>query len=68
MSKYQRKTIDTYTIYSRERSSGPRGKAWDLETTETSYKALKAQLKCYRENAPQLEYKYEIKRVPKDET
>ena len=41
---YVRKTKDEYEI------QGDCGYGWEMETTEETYKAAKAQAKCYREN------------------
>lgn len=46
--KYKRKTIDEWHILVWYGSHG-----WEHETTETSWKDARAQLKCYRENCPQ---------------
>ena len=53
---YTRKTKDAYILLANY------GQGWEEETHEDSLKALKAQLKCYRENAPQYAYKGKIKR------
>lgn len=41
---YVRKTVDVYEI------QGNCGYGWECETVENSWKAAKAQAKCYRDN------------------
>ena len=54
---YIRKTEDEWEIFGKY----PNG--WELETTETSWKLCREQLKCYRENCPGREFKSVKRRV-----
>lgn len=54
---YTRKTKDIYILLSNY------GYGWDEELTEDTYKEAKEQLKIYRENCPQAQYKVVKKRV-----
>lgn len=63
MSKYKRKTTDEWHILVWYGSHG-----WEHETTETSWKDARAQLKCYRENCPQYPVKLIKRRVKVDPT
>jgi len=54
---YQRKTRDEYEI------QGKYYGKWELETTETTYKEAREQLKTYRENVPGVQFKIVVKRV-----
>ena len=56
---YRRKTKDEYRLY----INYGYGHGWEHETTEESWKELKEQQKCYRENCPQYPTKCVIKRV-----
>jgi hypothetical protein len=53
---YIRKTVDEYNVM------GHYGHGWETLTSETTYSAAKAQVKCYRENEGG-RYKIVIKRV-----
>lgn len=44
MSKYERKTRDTYEIWTNY------GYGWECECVEDNYKDLKVNLKAYRDN------------------
>ena len=54
---YIRKTYDEYQIFSNC------GYGWNYETSEETYKALKEQLKCYRDNCPNMAFKWKKVRV-----
>lgn len=56
---YQRKTEDEYDIIA-DYGCGP-----EVVTTETNWKDLKEQLKCYRENEPGIKFTWEKHRVKK---
>ena len=55
---YARKTKDEFEI------QGNHGYGWELETTEVTRKAACENLKEYRQNAPQGQYRIVTKRVP----
>ena len=55
---YKRKTVDEYRLYVNY------GQGWEHETTEESYRELREQQRCYRENCPEYPTKLVIKRVP----
>jgi hypothetical protein len=59
MAKYVRKTRNEWVML----SSYDGGKTWEEETSENTWKEMKAQLKTYRENAPQGMYKAKLVRV-----
>lgn len=40
------------------------GHGWECVTTEETWKAVKEQIKCYRDNAPQYPYRIVHRRVP----
>ena len=63
MSNYKRKTTDEWQIHVCYGSHG-----WEHETTEESWKDARAQVKCYRENAPQYPVKVIKRRVKVDLT
>jgi len=54
---YQRKTRDEYEV------QGKYYGTWELETTESTYKEAREQLKCYRENVPGVCFRIVTKRV-----
>lgn len=54
---YVRKTRDQWMLLANY------GQGWEEETWEDSRQAAKAQLRCYRENAPQYQYKTACKRI-----
>ncbi len=53
---YQRKTKDVYVMLANY------GQGWEEEIEEESWRALREQLKCYRENAPQYAYLWRKRR------
>ena len=57
---YTRKTEDEWEIWSKY-STG-----WELETTETSWKLCRDNLKLYRENCPGVQFKVKKVRVKKE--
>lgn len=57
MRKYVRKTYDEYVIEMLT------SQGWELATTEVTYKAARANLKEYRENAPEYAYRLRMQRV-----
>jgi hypothetical protein len=57
---YTRKTRDEYQLWSHYGHGG----AWSHELSEDSWQAIRAQLKCYRENCPEGRYLIKVKRVP----
>ncbi len=54
---YKRKTIDEYEIQSNY------GQGFECVTTETTWKEAKAQVKCYRDNEPNVRHRIVKKRV-----
>ena len=54
---YTRKTKDVYVLMSNY------GYGWEEEIEEDKYKEAKEQLKTYRENCPQYQFKIKKKRV-----
>ena len=56
---YIRKTYDEWEL------QGNYGHGWEILTTEESYRAARAQLRCYRENEGG-HYRIKCKRVKKD--
>lgn len=57
---YIRKTYDEYVLY------GNYGYGWDEILTEKTWKEMKEQLKCYRENEPHVAFKASKRRVKKE--
>ncbi len=53
---YKRKTVDVYEMHSNY------GYGWECEVTEDSWKDLREQLKCYRENCPNGQFKAVVRR------
>lgn len=54
---YKRKTRDEYQIH------GDYGQGFEEVCAEDTYKAARAQLKCYRENEPQYRHRIIKRRV-----
>lgn len=54
---YKRKTKDIYILLSNY------GYGWEEELEEETYKEAREQLKTYRENCPQFQFKIKKKRV-----
>lgn len=60
-STYKRKTVDEYEI------QGWYQFGWEVVTTEETWSAAKAQVKCYRENEPGTSFRIVCKRVKLEE-
>lgn len=55
---YIRKTRDVYEVQGMYND----GFGWSVETTEDTYQEAREQIKCYRENCPQYEFRIVKKR------
>jgi len=49
---YKRTTRDEYRLFVNY------GQGWEYEVNEPTWKEMKAQIRCYRENCPQYSVKY----------